>query len=292
MSTAIKASDLRPSRSGESEPRKSSRQILVHELIEGIGALERRTGGLFLSGLSAGLDIGFSVLAMAVLATLTQGVLPDAIVKLLMANLYTIGFIVVVVGRSELFTEQTTLAVLPVLGGRATVGALGRLWGIVLLSNLVGAAIVAALMVMIGPALGTIEKDAFTGIALAMTEHSMPVMFGSAVLAGWLMGLMSWLVAAARDTVSQIIIVWLIAFVIGVAGLHHSIVGSVEVLAGVFANDTVGWGDFGRFLLMAVLGNALGGSVFVALIKYGHAARGDEKRESRKDRQRRKAQRT
>ena len=82
--------------------------------------------------------------------------------------------------------------------------------------------------------------------------------------------------AAGRDTISQVVLVLLIATVIGLARLHHVVVGSFEVLAGVFAGQGVTGLDYAHFLLLATLGNAVGGSVFVALIKYGHTVRGKE----------------
>ena len=86
-----------------------------------------------------------------------------------------------------------------------------------------------------------------------------------------MMGLLSWLVAAGRDTISQIVVVWLITTAIGLANLHHVILGTAEVLAGAFSGQGVGMADVGRFVLWATLGNALGGAVFVAPVKYGHA---------------------
>jgi len=142
---------------------------------------------------------------------------------------------------------------------------------VVYVANLFGAAAFAALAVIIGPSIGVIHERAFGEIARTATEHPGHVIFASAVLAGWLMGLMSWLVAASRDTISQIVLVWLIATVIGVARLHHVVVGSVEVLACVFSEQGVTAAAFGRFLLWTTIGNALGGSVFVALIKYSYA---------------------
>jgi formate/nitrite transporter FocA (FNT family) len=97
------------------------------------------------------------------------------------------------------------------------------------------------------------------------------VLFLSGMLAGWMMGLVSWLVAASRDTISQVVLVWLITTAIGFAGLHHVILGSCEVLAAVFARQDVTLAQFGHFLLWATLGNIVGGTLFVALIKYGHA---------------------
>ena len=204
-----------------------------------------------------------------------EGKLPAPVVEMLVANMYAVGFIFVVLGRSELFTEQTTLAVLAVLNGRASVASLLRGWAMVYVANLVGAAAFAALAVLIGPALGVTDRPVFgDGSRGRRPNHPAWVIFLSAVLAGWLMGLMSWLVAASRDTVSQLLIVWLIATVIGFAHLHHVVVGSVEVLAGVFAGEGVTWADFGHFLLWTTLGNAVGGPVFVAVIKFGHAGGG------------------
>lgn len=268
------SSDLATQAPEEVEPKKASHQILSHELAEGSTALGRSLGGLFISALSAGLDIGFSLFLMAVIRSLTKETYPNATVVFLIANAYAVGFIFVVLGRSELFTEQTTLAVLPVLSGDAKIGALLRLWAIVFAANLIGTAGFAALAVAIGPALGVIDRPAFGEIARSVIDHSSLAILGSAVLAGWLMGLLSWLVAASRDTISQIVVVWLITTVIGLCRLHHVVVGSVEVLAGIFAGQGVTPADYGRFLLWAAVGNAIGGSFFVAFIKYSHSVRG------------------
>jgi formate-nitrite transporter family protein len=96
------------------------------------------------------------------------------------------------------------------------------------------------------------------------------VILMSGIMAGWLMGLLSWLVAAGRDTISQIVVVWMVTTAIGLGRFHHAIAGSVEVLAGVFAGG-VTFADYAHFLGWATLGNLIGGPIFVALIKYGHA---------------------
>jgi formate/nitrite transporter FocA (FNT family) len=265
-------SDLNPtSADAEESLKKSAEQILKSEISEGVSAIERTGLALFISGLSAGLDVGFSVLLMAVMWTLAEGHLSSPVVAILMANMYSVGFIFVVIGRSELFTEQTTLAVLPVLAGRASVLSLLRTWAIILLANLIGAAIFAAIAAFVAPSLKVASVAAFGHIAARMTQHSSGIIFSSAVLAGWLMGLLSWLVAAARDTISQIAIVWIITTTIGFAGLHHVVLGSVEVLAGLFLHQGAQLFDYGNFLLWAALGNIVGGVIFVALIKYGHA---------------------
>lgn len=255
------------------ETKKSYREILDQQVHEELVQIHRPSSGLFISGLSAGLDIGFSVLLMAVMLTMTQGVFPAPITEILVANMYSVGFIFVILGRSELFTEHTTLAFLPVLNKQASLNDLVKLWGSIYSSNLIGVFIFAVLVTFIGPALGVIEPAVFGKLARTMTDHTWWVILLSGVLAGWMMGLLSWLVAASRDTVSQILVVWLVTTGIGLAHLHHSIVGSVEVLAGIMSGQGVTLLDFGHFLLWATLGNAIGGLVFVALIKYGHASR-------------------
>ena len=258
---------------GPPDGQKTYETILEQEIENGLAELERPVRGLALSGLSAGLDIGFSVLVMAVVLTFSTGVLPEPVVEILVANGYAIGFIFVIMGRSELFTEHTTLAALPVLDGQASVGRLLRLWGIVYASNLVGAAAFAGFVTVVGPALGTASPAAFGTLAHAMTDHSWWVILLSAILAGWMMGLLSWLVTAGTDTTSKIFFVWLVASAIGLAHLHHSVVGAVEVLAGLYLGLAT-WGELVHFLVFASLGNALGGVIFVAVVKYGHASQG------------------
>lgn len=253
---------------------RTYREILRTELEQGLAELDRPAAGLLASGLSAGLDIGFSILLIATVATLVADGLTAPVRELLMANLYAVGFIFVVFGRSELFTEHTTLAMIPVLAGEAGVSSLGRLWGLVYASNLVGAALFAALLVLVGPALGITDPAVFQSIAEHKIGHPAWVVLMSALLAGWLMGLMSWLVAAGRDTIGQIFFVWLVAASIGLGSLHHCIVGSVEVLTGVFSSGAIGVADYAHFLGWTTAGNALGGVIFVAIMKYGHAIRG------------------
>jgi len=258
----------------EPEDEKSSRRILDEEIESGLVELERKASGLLLSGLSAGLDIGFGVIVMASVVELGTGHFSELTLRMLVAGASTIGFVFVVLGRSELFTEHTTLAAIPVLAGVATVRRLLRLWGLVYVANLVGAFGFAALAAYVAPALHVASPAAFHELARRLVDHDVAPMLLSAVLAGWLMGLVSWLVTAARDTTAKLLVVVLITGVIGFAGFHHSILGAVEVIAGVLLAPDLRWSDALRFLVVATTGNAIGGVFFVALIKYGHASRG------------------
>jgi len=253
----------------EQKPQKSQQLILKHTEEAALTQLNRTPLGLMLSGLSAGLDIGFSVLMMAVVLTLFNGVFPDAVVQFLVANMYPLGFMFVVLGRSELFTEHTTLAILPVLQGLTPVKKLLRLWGIVYFSNIVGGLIFALILSYFANSLHFLQSWSLARISNGLIAYSWMALLLSAALAGWLMGLLAWLVAAARETVSQIIIIWIITTCIGLAGLAHSIVGNIEVAVGWF-NGNISFIHYINFLVPVTLGNIIGGVFFVGILKYSH----------------------
>jgi len=256
------------------EGQKSKREILAQEIQEGLEELERSADGLFLSGVSAGLDIGFGPFFMAVLLTLVGGEWGEPLTRIVVANAYAVGFIFVIGGRSELFTEHTARASLPVLDGRASVDELARLWALVYVGNILGGSVFAVSMVYFAPAYGIVESAAFTEIASNLTSHGPGLLLAGGVVAGWLMGLLSWLLTAARESISRIAVVWLVTTGIGLAHLPHSIAGNVEVLAGALASPSISLVQYAGFLGLATVGNAIGGSVFVALLKYGHVVRG------------------
>ena len=255
----------------EQKPQKSQQLILQHTEEAALTQLNRTPAGLMLSAFSAGLDIGFSVLLMAVVFTLFHGIFPDPVVQFLVANMYPIGFIFVVLGRSELFTEHTTLAVLPVLQGLASVKKLLRLWIIVYFSNIVGGLIFALILAYFASSLHFIQNWSLAEIGHAMVANSWLTKLLSAALAGWLMGLLAWLVAASRETISQIFIIWIITASIGLALLPHCIVGNIEVASALFTGS-VSFSQYINFIVPVTLGNIIGGAFFVGILKYSHTA--------------------
>jgi formate/nitrite transporter FocA (FNT family) len=176
-----------------------------------------------LSALSGGLDAGFSLLLMATMYTEAEKVLALPLTDLLTANMNAVGCIFLVIGRSKLFNEHTSRAIFPVLSGHASIAQLMRLWAIVYIANTVGIAAFAAVVAYIGPRrLGTIDPSAFEVIARPLVERESWVTLVGAARTGWMMGLLSWLVSACRDTISQTFIVWLIATSIGIVKLSDA----------------------------------------------------------------------
>lgn len=252
----------------------TSRNVLDSLIESGVHEMHRERSGLLLSGLSAGLDIGFGPLMMAVVLTLSEGGYGDLGTELLLASVYSIGFMFVILGRSELFTEHTTLAVIPVIDGQASTQQLARLWGLVYVGNVVGGFVFTLLVVVLMPGLGVVSPEAFGTIANKLVSHEPEWLFVGGVFAGWLMGLLAWLITAAQETTSRLIIVLVVTGTIGLLHLPHSIAGNVEVLFGLLMSASVTPMDYLVFLALATVGNAVGGAVFVALLKYGHVVRG------------------
>nr|WP_247728648.1 formate/nitrite transporter family protein [Halovivax limisalsi] len=258
----------------QSTEQRPTRDVLDSLIESGVHEMNRERTGLLLSGLSAGLDIGFGPLLMAVLLTLSTGGFGDLTTELLLASAYSVGFMFVILGRSELFTEHTTLAVIPVLDGQASPRQLARLWGLVYVGNLVGGMFFTVLAVLLMPGLGVVTPAAFEAIALKLVTHELLWLLIAGMFAGWLMGLLAWLITAAQETTSRLLLIWVVTATIGLLHLPHSIAGNVEVLFGLLVSDGITIADYLWFLSLATIGNAVGGAVFVASLKYGHVVRG------------------
>ncbi|GAF57241.1 LOW QUALITY PROTEIN: formate/nitrite transporter family [Psychrobacter sp. JCM 18901] len=243
---------------------KSYASILVEQVIHAKETFERSLGSLFTSAFTAGLEIGISFFMILSAFALLNDVIPSRYAMVLSSLLYPIGFIIVVIGQSLLFTEQTSLLSLPVLNKIEPLHKLLRLWGIVIAGNIVGGCIFAALMIGLG-----LHMHLFTDHAIDVyAEHILGfewwVIFGSACQAGW-----AWLhlVTSARDTLSRIVLVTLITGSIGFLGLHHSIVGNIEVFSALLYGNTVSLWRYLVFLVVVLVGNTVGGVVFVAVLK-------------------------
>ncbi|KGE89523.1 MAG: formate/nitrite transporter family protein [Phaeodactylibacter xiamenensis] len=247
---------------------KSMERIVKEQIEESMEEYRRSNKALFLSALTAGLDLGFSLLVIGVLYTMFNDQLSMEVMQVVLALAYPIGFIFVILGRSALFTEHTTLAVLPVLNGRESLKDLSRIWGIIYLGNLIGGYIIGAAIAYVGPRLGLVTYDALEDIAKHLIDYSAPLILVSAILAGWLMGLVSWLATSSKETIARIVVVIIVTAVIGLGGLHHSIVGSTEVFAGMLSSDEISLSDYFVTQFWSTIGNIIGGVFFVSILKY------------------------
>jgi formate-nitrite transporter family protein len=243
----------------------------IHENIRApaVEELERPASSLLFSSLAAGMLISFSFLATAFVSHAAA----DPYKHALAALAYPVGFMFVVLGRSELFTENTLEPVIPLLHKRdlRTLRQMLRMWGLLILGNLVGALIIAfviARTTMIDPSL----QPSLQEVSGKAMEGGFGAVFYKAIFGGWLIALLAWLLATTAETMAQIVIIWVTTAPISAFDFRHSIAGSVEALyRGV--TGTSGWGEvFGGFVVPALIGNAIGGVVMVALFNYAQVA--------------------
>lgn len=261
-------SELKKTDSSDEAKSKSHGEILKDQIIEGQEIYDRSSKSIFLSSFSAGLEIGFTYLLLCTLFYFLTGLVTEKVIFKMLAFVYPFGFLMVVLGQSILFTEQTSLLSLPVLNRKQSVWNLLKLWGVVILGNLIGGYLMALLLLWIGPKLHIFDKLTVEKIAVHVTDADSFTIFVSAILAGWLMGLLSWLITSFKDSVSRILVIFGITATMSFTGLHHSIIGNIEVFAGLISTPKVVISDYLTFQSLALLGNAVGGAVFVALLKY------------------------
>lgn len=238
---------------------------------EGERELRRPSLALGWSGLAAGLSMGFSIVAEAVLLS----GLPVGIASQLFAKLgFSVGFIIVTIGRQQLFTENTVTAVIPFLHSydKKHFLMLAKLWGIVLIANLIGAFLFAFITGLAPIATGFQAK--FIEIAKPEVAFSFSDTLFGATIAGWLVALMVWLLPGAGN--SRIFIIVMITFIVRAARLTHIISGSVVtlflVIKGIIPFSTY----LTAFMVPTLIGNIIGGVVFVTLINHAQVVTGSK----------------
>jgi formate/nitrite transporter FocA (FNT family) len=175
----------------------------------------------------------------------------------------------VILGRSALYTEQTSILVLPVLNGQRSVWQLLRVWSDVILGNIIGGILFVFFIAYLAPKMNLFSHHVMADVGNHVMNYSNFVIFLSAITAGWLMGLLTWLVSSTENSSTRLAIIILITAIIGFGGFHHSIVGNIEVFGGLLVSDDITFLDYIRFLALSLVGNGIGGAVVVALFKYG-----------------------
>jgi formate/nitrite transporter FocA (FNT family) len=250
----------------ESSNRRSAGEIFAAAVKNARDELDRSSRALAFSGVAGGLTMGLTGLAVAsVHAIIGQSGWSDLASFLF----YPIGFIAVIIGRGQLFTENTLYPVILVLDERSArdIRNTARLWGVVFFSNVAGAVAFAALAIRTG-ALKTEIATALVDLGKQAVSQPAAQVFWSGVLGGWLIALVAWMVSASHWTIGQLAMTWLLTFVVGVARLAHCIATSGEILSAVVHGD-VAVGAYAYWLLLATLGNIAGGVVIVSLLNYG-----------------------
>ncbi len=248
-----------------SEARRLRAAILYEVIrIEGEGELARSASALWWSGLAAGLSIGLSVLSQALLATH----LPEASWNPIVERMgYAVGFIVVIMARQQLFTENTLTAVLPVISAWQLhwLWVMLRLWAIVLAANLVGAFIFAIAIAHMGMLPADVAEQVRV-ISVHLMENSATEMFVKGIAAGWLIAALVWMLPSAEN--AEFFLIGLMTYLIALGGFTHVIAGSVEAFYLWVTQSATTIDVFFKFLLPTLVGNVVGGTVLFGLLSY------------------------
>lgn len=243
---------------------------VLHEAIRlgGDEELRRHGGALFLSAFAAGLSIALSLIVPGVL----KSHLPEADwAKVVTSMGYAVGFLVVVLGRQQLFTENTITPVLPLLHDRSvkTTWRVLRLWTIVLCGNLLGTLAISLLIAHAGAFEPPVQK-AFAEISHDAIAHDFAATFVKAIFAGWMIALMVWFLPATGSAAPFIIM--LMTWLVSLCSLAHVVAGSVEAFYLVVTGAATIGEYIQRFFLPTLLGNLFGGVALVAVLNYGQVA--------------------
>ena len=267
------ATELSQSERRIAKERTALRAAVIHEAIraEGASELRRPISALIWSGLAAGLSIGFSPVASGLLLAH----LADTSWRPLVTNLgYSVGFLAVILGRQQLYTENTLTVVLPLLTLRdlPTLMQVLRLWSVVLIANVTGACAFAWALATLN--IFTPEvNSAFAAIASAATSAGWTTLVLRGIVAGWLIALMVWMMPGADSSRAFIIVV--MTYLVALGGLPHAIAGSVD---GFFlvATGSLSWGRMlCNYLAPVLIGNTIGGVSLVAFFNHAQVVTED-----------------
>jgi formate/nitrite transporter FocA (FNT family) len=248
------------------EELSTPRTPVIYEIVRRLGEEEmaRPLVSLWWSGTAAGLSISFSLLAQALL----EISLPDPPWQRLVSSFgYSVGFLMAVLSRQQLFTESTITAVLPLAANFTftNLTRMGRMWAIVLVANLAGT-LVAAMFCAWTPALAPLVLHKMIEISGQLLDFSWVDMFFRSITPGFLIAAMVWLMPGAERT--QFHVITLMTYLVALGGFTHIVAGSVEAfLLVIEGRADVSWMIF-DFIVPTLLGNIIGGTALFAVIAY------------------------
>jgi formate/nitrite transporter FocA (FNT family) len=259
------AGQLSESERRDAKERSALRAAVIHEAIrtEGEAELRRPVSALFWSGMAAGLSMGFSLAAMG----LIQSCLPDTPWRSLVVDFgYPVGFLAVILGRQHLYTENTLTVMLPLLTHRnwKTLGAMLRVWSVVLLANVLGAGMIACVI-------GRTEvfspqvRTAITEVAKLTVKGGFSTVLLRGIFAGWIIAMMVWMMPASDSSRPAIII--FMTYLVALGALPHVVVSSVDGIY-LIAAGMLSWSGFAAFVVPTAIGNTIGGVLLVAFFNH------------------------
>jgi len=240
---------------------------LVYEIIRRDGAeeLDRPTAALIFSGIAAGLVISFSFVFIAIIASYIP---TDAIWTDLITNFgYTIGFLIAILGHMQLFTENTITTVVPLFKPFSLdkLRAVGRLWGIVILCNIIGTALASLFFLTTDLFTPDIDK-ALDELAHHVASFSAIQNLLKGVMSGLLIAALVWMLPSVSN---KFLVIFFMTYLIGLGDFTHVVVGSTEMSYLVWQGEASLGEYLFNFLIPTTIGNIIGGTGVFTLLIYG-----------------------
>jgi formate/nitrite transporter FocA (FNT family) len=266
MNDASKQTPLKKEEQRDAEKRSGPESLVLCQavVLKGEHELGRPTASLFWSGLAAGIAISNSLVAEGAL----RQYLPDAPWRDLVSSFgYSVGFLIVILGRLQLFTEHTVVAVMPTVASPSlqNVRKLARLWGIVFLTNQLGA-FIAALCCLVFDLTSPQLTAAMLDVGRPMLERGFIDTMMQAIPAGFLMAAIAWMMVAAKT--NHFWLVLILTYVIAIGGFAHVIASAVDAYLLALVGDAPPlWPIYG-FVVPALIGNVVGGTGLFALFTF------------------------
>jgi formate/nitrite transporter FocA (FNT family) len=270
---APKPTSLPPSGASQQKDleRPSAEDIYEQVATNARQELARSSVALGLSGFGAGAFMGMSALGTAIAVALL-GSSPHA--HILSRMFYPLGFIVVIIGRSQLFTENTLYPVALVLTEKRQLWNTMRLWITVLPTNVLGA-FVFALLAARTSALDPAYVAAMSALGAGALAHPTATVFWSGVIAGWMIALAAWLVSASHSVTGSVMVIWMLTYVVGLGDFAHCIASSGEIFVTILTHHAPPIA-YAQWFFPAVAGNIVGGIFLVTILEYGQAIYGSD----------------
>jgi formate/nitrite transporter FocA (FNT family) len=258
--------------SQRAEPAAQPEEIYQRVREEGRRRLSRPVLELAATALVGGFDVAFGVVAFALTAGAVDVNSDQELARLVGALAFGIGFVFVVVGKSELFTENFLVPIAGLdRGNRRSWIKLGELWAAALLLNLVGGSVLAIILTSKG-VLTHQSHSELIDLAERLVGHGALTAFLSAVVAGALMTLMTWFVEGAAESMGvRILMSWLVGALIVLGTFNHAVVSTIELVFGMRYGADVSMGDLFSNLGLAVGGNLVGGLLLVTFARSAQA---------------------
>ena len=241
-------------------------EIYERSATEGARRLSATVPAMAGTGFLAGVTIVFGIIALGIVHGLVAEAAGEGVAKLAGALAFGIGLVFTVIGRADLFTENFLDPVAAVIVGRpgATWTAVGRMWLIILVFNLVGG---AALSLLIGVenALPNGAPEALIGVASDVIARGPLPSFTNAVAAGALLTLMTYLLAATESTGGRIALAYFVGVFLAIGPFNHVVVTGLHLFIGSLLGADVGIGEMFSAFAVSIAGNFVGGLVLITL---------------------------